>query len=107
MVAIIGVHSENAVDEEKLNELREQYGNQPATFDEVEQAIALMTRSLMRDAVVGEQIQGVFNQSVLEVLHGKGIITETDVQNVADIMANATHQIYKELDETSTLQEEK
>lgn len=108
MVAIVEAHGDNGADLERINYLKETYGGQTTTFDEVEQGIAVMTRSLMQDALIGEQVQGVFNQSILELLIGKGIITENDMNNVAEIMTNATHQLYKEIENsTATIQEEK
>lgn len=98
LVSLYDVNKEESEDNiAQVEELKTLYGEKTTTFNDVEQAIRMMIGSVLQDIVIGEQVQGIFNQSVLELLLTKGIITEDDFTNVASIMENATQQLYKEI----------
>lgn len=97
ITTLMGLHEDPMTEnrQAQINEFREAHKEQVATFDDVETAIQVMIGSVLRDQMVGEQVQGVFNESILEILQGKGIITEQDKNNVAEIMMQATMELTK------------
>lgn len=103
---VITAYDSNTIDQKALEALRAEHGSTSATYSEVEEAIAFMTRSLLQDIAIGEQVQGVFNQSVMEILVRKGVLLPEDITNVSDIMREATNQLYADIKKPTTVSED-
>lgn len=97
ITSIIALHDNEGKNKDKIEELRKLHGDTPTTYDDVEKAIQLMVNSIMQDVIVGERVQGAFNQSIIAILVEKDVISQKDADNVSDIMDNVHNQLYKEL----------
>ena len=98
IVTLASLHEPDKLEdsEARIKEFRDEHKDKVATFGDVETAIQVMVSSILKDQSIGEQVQGVFNQSLLEILEMKNIITQSDVDNVAEIMQQATMQLSNE-----------
>lgn len=90
IITVINLTNEDTEEgNEALKSLVSKYGEQVATYSEVEEAMGIMTSALVDNAFISEKVSHIFLESILALLETKNLISVKDTENVLSLVDNA------------------